>query len=89
MSETDALAISLFVRDGNPREDWPLVDEAVRLHYRKLVASAFTQNDNGAAVASDAAEAFDEGRDVARRNPNIVGGNIDGNVTHLAPHFRR
>lgn len=32
--EESERAIELFVKDGNPREDWPLVDEAVRLPYR-------------------------------------------------------
>jgi hypothetical protein len=31
---TDALSISLFVKDGGLLGDWPYVDEAVRLHYR-------------------------------------------------------
>jgi hypothetical protein len=31
---TDTEAIRLYVAAGNPREDWPRVDEAVRLPFR-------------------------------------------------------
>ena len=33
---TDEDAIRLFVADGNPKEDWPNVDQCVRNHYEKL-----------------------------------------------------
>jgi len=31
---TDFLAIQLFVKDGNPRGAWEIVDEHVRYYYR-------------------------------------------------------
>jgi hypothetical protein len=34
MVVTDTEAIALYVAAGNPRGDWPNVDEAVRLYYR-------------------------------------------------------
>lgn len=34
----DEKAIALFVKDGGRREDWPLVDESVRLYYRLVPA---------------------------------------------------
>jgi hypothetical protein len=33
---TDTEAIALYVAAGNPREDWPNVDEPVRSFYRKM-----------------------------------------------------
>lgn len=34
LSSDDEAAIALFIREGGREEDWPLVDESVRLHYR-------------------------------------------------------
>lgn len=33
-------ALALYVKDGNPPEDWSVVDECVRSHYRHLAAQS-------------------------------------------------
>jgi predicted RNase H-like HicB family nuclease len=59
MAMTDELAISLFVKAGNPRGDWPALDDRDRWPWRKLAMTLkgaeyvlIGQTEDGAFVAS-------------------------------------